>query len=224
MKIGFVIADDNEYAPVLENAEKYGCKKVTRRNRESVEFNIEKHEIIAVKCGIGKVNAASAAAFLIADDNVDAIINFGLSGAVSGLLKGDIVAGTSFTECDFDISPLGLPVGVKPQDVYVYEADGAMVKAALSIAGVKSAKCGCGDFFLSDREKKDFYKETFGINEFDMETGAIASVCHDADIPFAAIRQISDDADDAASESYKEMNDKCEDSLIDVVIQIVKNL
>ena len=53
-----------------------------------------------------------------------------------------------------------------------------------------------------------------------METGAVASVCHDADVPFIAIRQISDTADDTAAESYAEINDKCEKTLT----QVIKNL
>ncbi len=224
MKIGFVIADENEYVPVLENAKRNSGIEKKRRNNTSVEYTIGDKDIIAVKCGIGKVNAATAAAFLIADDDVDAIINFGLSGAVSGLSKGDIIVGESYVECDFDLSAIGYPAGVKPQDRYVYEADKKMLDAALNIKGVKSAKCGCGDIFLNDKEKKDLYKETFGINEFDMETGAIASVCYKAGIPFVAIRQISDDADDTAAESYKEMNDKCEAVLNDVVSEVIKML
>ena len=39
-----------------------------------------------------------------------------------------------------------------------------------------------------------------------METAAIASVCDMADIPFGCIRRISDDAGEAALDSYREMN------------------
>ena len=84
MKIGFVIADENEYIPFLNFAKENNCKESIRRNRESVEFTYAGKELVAVKAGIGKVNAATTAAFLIADDKVDTIINFGLSGAISG--------------------------------------------------------------------------------------------------------------------------------------------
>ncbi len=206
MKIGFVIADENEYYPFLAFAKENGAKESIRRSKESVEFSYAGKDIVAVKSGIGKVNGAAAAAFLIADDKVDAVMSFGLSGAISGLSKNDIVAGTSYTECDFDLTAIGYPLGKKPQAVYVYEADKTLLETALRVEGMKTAACGCGDLFLADKVRKDLYKETFNINEFDMETGAEASVCHDAGIPFLAIRQVSDTADDTAADSYRELN------------------
>ena len=91
MKIGFVIADENEYIPFLAFAKENNAKESIRRNRESVEFSYCGKDIVAVKTGIGKVNAAAVTAFLIADDKVDAIMSFGLSGAISGLCRNDIV-------------------------------------------------------------------------------------------------------------------------------------
>lgn len=224
MKIGFVIADDNEYKPFLDFALSQGGTTETRRNRDSVSFTYNNHELVAVKAGIGKVNAATTAAFLIADDKVDTILNFGLSGAISTHVRNDIVAGVSYTECDFDLTAIGYVLGKKPQDIYVYNADKSLFDAAMSIEGISQAVCGCGDIFLADPVKKSLYKETFGITEFDMETGAVASVCHDAGIPFLAIRQISDTADDAAVESYRELNDKCEITLTNVIIELLKKI
>lgn len=224
MKIGFVIADENEYYPFLDFARENGAKEYRKRNRDYVEFSYAGKDIIAVKAGIGKVNGASSAAFLIADDKVDAIMSFGLSGAISGLSKNDIVAGTSYTECDFDLTAIGYPLGKKPQDVYVYEADKHLLETALKVDGMKTAACGCGDLFLADKERKDLYKETFNINEFDMETGAEASVCYDAGIPFLAIRQVSDTADDTAAESYRELNDSQPVDLTVVIKKIIELL
>ena len=68
MKIGFVIADENEYYPFLDFARENGAKESIRRSKESVEFSQAGKDIVAVKCGIGTVNGAAAAAFLIADD------------------------------------------------------------------------------------------------------------------------------------------------------------
>lgn len=224
MKIGFVIADENEYIPFLAFAKENNAKESVRRNKESVEFSYAGKDIVAVKCGIGKVNGAAAAAFMIADDKVDAVISFGLSGAISGLSKNDIVAGTTYTECDFDLTAIGYPMGKKPQDVYVYEADKNLLEAALKIDGIKTAACGCGDLFLADKTKKDLYKEIFNINEFDMETGAEASVCHDAGIPFLAIRQVSDTADDTAADSYRELNDSKPVDLTLVIKKLIEIL
>lgn len=224
MKIGFVIADENEYYPFLAFAKENGAEESIRRNRESVEFSYMGKDIVAVKAGIGKVNAATVTAFLIADDKVDAIMSFGLSGAISGLSKNDIVAGTTYTECDFDLTAIGYKLGVKPQSKYVYKADEKLLKAALEIEGIKAVACGCGDLFLADKDKKALYKETFAIQEFDMETGAEASVCHDAGIPFLAIRQISDTADDTAAESYRELNHQQPADLTEIIKNLIEKL
>ena len=224
MKIGFVIADENEFYPFLDFARENSAKEFRKRNRDYIEFSYAGKEIVAVKAGIGKVNGATSAAFLIADEKVDAIMSFGLSGAISGLCKNDIVAGTSYTECDFDLTAIGYPLGKKPQDVYVYEADKTLLEAALKVEGMKTAACGCGDLFLADKVKKNLYKETFNINEFDMETGAEASVCHDAGVPFLAIRQISDTADDTAATNYRELNNEKPVDLTLVIKQIIELL
>ena len=224
MKIGFVIADENEYIPFLAFAKENNAKESIRRNRESVEFTYNGKDIVAVKAGIGKVNAAAVTAFLIADDKVDAIMSFGLSGAISGLCRNDIVAGTSYTECDFDLTAIGYPLGKKPQEVYVYEGNKALLAAAMKVEGMKTAACGCGDLFLADKARKDLYKETFNINEFDMETGAEASVCYDTGIPFLAIRQVSDTADDSAAENYREINDSQPADLTLVIKNIIELL
>ena len=57
-----------------------------------------------------------------------------------------------------------------------------------------------------------------------METGAIASVCHDTGIPFLAIRQISDTADDTAAESYTKTNDLCEKTLTQIILTLIEKL
>ena len=116
-------------------------------------------------------------------------------------------------ECDFDLTPLGFKVGEKPGQDFVYEADKTLLELVTRSKGIKTGKLGTGDFFLADEDKKKFYLDTFGICAFDMETAAIASVCHKAGVPMLSLRKISDDAGDAASESYREMNDRAEDSL-----------
>ena len=84
-KIGILFADSMEYLPFLNIAKEYGGSQIIRRGNRSVGFSLPcksgRVMLIGVECGIGKVCAASAAAFLIADDRVDYIFNAGLSGA-----------------------------------------------------------------------------------------------------------------------------------------------
>ena len=71
--------------------------------------------------------------------------------------------------------------------------------------------------------KADYYN-MFGINTFDMETGAIASVCYSCDVPFLSIRKISDDSEDSAAEDYRQMNELAETALSEILLEIIKNL
>lgn len=227
--IGLVFADGMEYSPFEKFAVGKGGVKSIRFGNESVEFKLEKNDreirVIGVKCGIGKVNAAAATALLICDDKADYIMNAGLSGAVSGCKREDMVLGTSYVECDYDLTAIGYGLGEKPDGQrYIYSADETLLKLGEMSKGLKKGKLGTGDIFLTDSVKKNLYKETFGINAFDMETAAIASVCDKCGVPFMSVRKISDDADDGAGESYREMNERQEACLTEVISNIITRM
>ncbi len=227
--IGIVFADGMEYSPFLAFAKNKGGEEFTLRGNEAVSFIIEsddrKLEITGVKCGIGKVNAASATAFLISDRKADFILNAGLSGAVRNLRREDMVAGESYVECDYDLSAIGYPLGVKPDGQnYIYYADEKLLGYALESAGIIKAKTGTGDIFLTDSGKKKLFYETFGTEAFDMETAAIASVCDKCKIPMLSLRKISDDADDCSVNDYREMNEREEACLTELLEKIITRL
>ena len=90
--------------------------------------------------------------------------------------------------------------------------------------GIISAKSGTGDIFLTDKVKKDFYRNTFSIECFDMETAAIAAVCYKSDVPMLSVRKISDDADDSSVEEYREMNLRQESCLTELLCNIFSRL
>ncbi len=227
-KIGILFADSMEYLPFLNLATERGGSQVLRRGNRSVGFSVPSKSgrvmLIGVECGIGKVCAASAAAFLIADDRVDYIFNAGLSGAISGVRRGDIVAGSSFVECDFDLTALGLPLGEKFGGApFIYDADPTLLAMAKT-DDIKVGRLGTGDVFLSDPERKELFRKTFDLTAFDMETAAIAGVCSRCGVPFLSLRQISDDADDTSGEAYREMNDRAEDHLVRRLLDIAAQI
>lgn len=224
--IGAIFADSMEYAPFLDWAKTIeGYEEKTLFGNDSVELTLCDGEnsikVIGVKCGIGKVNAAAATAYLIGVKNAGIILNAGLSGAVSGLKREDMIAGESYIECDFDLTAIGYAPGQKCDgQKSLLKADEKLLSYALESKGIIKATCGTGDIFLSDKDKKEFYKTTFSIQSFDMETGAIASVCDKAGVPMLSLRKISDDADDSSVEDYKEMNDRQESCLTELLVNI----
>lgn len=227
--IGMVFADSMEYSPFLDYARAKGGKEFILRGNDAVTFTLEKGDrmlmITGVKCGIGKVNAASATSFLISDMKAEYILNAGLSGAVSGLKREDMVAAESYVECDYDLTAIGYGLGVKPDgQEYILRADERLLSYALESKGIIKTKVGTGDIFLTDSVRKKLYLDTFGIGAFDMETGAIASVCEKCGVPMLSVRKISDDADDCSVEDYREMNDRQESCLTELLESIVLRL
>ena len=223
-KIGIVIADDMEFLPMKRCAEPFGYTDGEINGYNTISFKIGEREIVAIESRIGKVNAAAATAMLVMKENPDCVLNVGLSGGVKGVNRGTVYTGTQFTECDFDLSPLGFELGVKPAQEYVYFADEDLLSKIPADMNIRRLKCGTGDFFLTKEDMKADFYERFGINTFDMETGAIASVCKSCGVPFMSIRKISDDSEDSAAEDYRQMNTLAETDLSEILIEIIKNM
>ncbi len=227
--VGILFADIMEYGPFLQWAKENSGVESVRRGNDSCAVRLEKDgrvlDIIGVRCGIGKVNAASATAFLIGDDKADIILNAGLSGAVQKLRREDMIAVESYVECDYDLTAIGKPLGVKADgQKYIYSADEKLMSYALMSEGIIRAKAGTGDIFLTDKVKKELYKDTFGIESFDMESAAIAGVCDKCGVPMLSLRKISDDADDASVEDYREMNNRQESCLTELLANIFSRI
>ena len=229
LKIGLIIADNDEYAGLLEN-KNITFSENNYYNRIGHTFQFKKDDktikVISLYCGIGTVNA-TAAAMKLAMEKVDVLLNYGLSGGISGVCKGDYVVATSFLEHDFDLTCLGYKMCEKPNQNYIYSADNRLVNSFLNTGSKKKiGKTASGDKFVSDPILRDKLKDDFSINCCDMETSAIAYVANLTNIPFASLRKISDDAGDDATSSYREVNSNVsfQSSLAKEVITMIESL
>lgn len=221
MRLLILFSDIDEFAPFQETMKPYLKGLGSLWGLRTMTFSCSGIDADAVCFGIGKVNAATGAALALSEKKYDGVINTGWSGAVSGVVKGDIVVSESCTECDFDLTPVGLAPGVKPdQPASVYVCDSFLTKAARSVPHFRFGKLGTGDFFLTDPQKKADYKKQFDICAFDMESGALASVCCRLDVPFVSIRKISDSADDAALSEYTDTLQNDNTAFADIVLSI----
>ncbi len=228
LKIGIIVADIDEYKPFARSIENGEFKKYSVLNRIGHEFTVKTQDktarVISLLCGIGKVNAAAAAMHLV-DIGCNIILNYGLSGGISGVNRGDICLNDKFIEHDFDLSGIGYALCEKPLQKYIYSADKALIDVAKNV--VPNAKVGTavsGDHFICDADKRDSLKQNFSAMSCDMETAAIAYVCDFSNTPFLALRRISDDAGADATESYREMNTSDETLLSDYLIKIIKEI
>ncbi len=224
LKIGVVIADDMEYAPLKtlggqENA-------FFGRDGHIFTYKNEEKEIImhSVCCGIGKTNAAAATMYLI-NNGCDIILNTGLSGGMSGVLRGEITLCDKYIEYDFDLTPLGYKKGEKPSQKYLYEADAKLLNFFKDL--LPNARVGMavtGDRFVSDVTLREELMNDYSPMSCDMESAAVASVCSMANVPFLAIRRVSDDAGADASISYTDMNENEKFDLALIVNNAVKSM
>ena len=129
-------------------------------------------------CGMGG-NAAREAAIKLQEEGATSLLSFGVSGALDSKLRpGDLVLPQSV------YNERLLPVSLAWRD--------RVQKCLPSNLRVISGKLATSKKILtSSNEKCDFARIT-GASAVDLESGAIAEVAEDSDIPFLAIRVISD--------------------------------
>ncbi|MBO4694104.1 MAG: 5'-methylthioadenosine/S-adenosylhomocysteine nucleosidase [Clostridia bacterium] len=207
-KIGVIVADKDEYKPFVKTAEQsaVNVRTIETPFNSAMGFSCGNSEVMVVLCGIGKVNAATAAMYLV-NSGCDALLNFGLSGGLAGVSLGEFIVPGKFLEHDFDLTGLGYKPCEKPGQDYIYSADEKLCDCFSSACKARiTGTAVCGDRFISSNSDKEFLISTFSASSCDMETAAIASVCHITNTPFVSLRRISDGADDKATETYRDMN------------------
>lgn len=183
-------------------------------NKASMDFycgTLNNTDVVIVKSGIGKVNAAICAQILADSFQVTHIINTGVAGSLNASLDiGDILVSKDAVHHDVDISIFGYALGEVPQiGVRYFPADERMAKLAVKICGevnpdihVRLGRVASGDQFISSKETKDRIIENFSGDCAEMEGASIAHAAYLNHIPFVIIRAISDKADDSAEMDY----------------------
>ena len=225
LNVGLLIADDAEYA-ALQSISELILKEKNFGKRPGHTFSFEKNSrkinVWAICTGIGKVNAATAAQKLICD-GADLLVNYGLSGGISGVSRGEDVVGTSFFEHDFDLTCFNYKPCEKPGQTYIYETEKSLVDMALKAAApAKSGKLATGDCFVSNSTLKNLLKNEFNVTCCDMETAAMASAAFFGNVPFVSLRGVSDDAGECATTDYREMNNAPQEAIVFKALSIIK--
>lgn len=146
--------------------------------------------------GVGKVNAAMAAQMLIDRFGVEHIINVGCAGALAELPTGALVLGTDCVQHDVDTTLAGDPPGlVSTVNCVRFPCTGAeMAAAALERAGYAAVKgtVATGDWFGRDYDRAAAIRDTYGALVCEMEACAAAQVCLRNEVPFSALKVVSD--------------------------------
>lgn len=189
-RIGIVVAMDKELRlllPLLKDS-----RKVTVNNYDFHVGTIADRQVVVMKCGIGKVNAAISTLTLIDNFHVSMVINTGVAGgagAGAGIL--DVVLADRIAYHDVWCGP-GTEDGQAANCPKFFECP-LSPETINCLENIKTGLIASGDIFVSRPEDlariKSLYPDVMAV---DMESAAIAHVCHIKCVPFVAIRVISD--------------------------------
>ena len=207
-------------------------QKQTVAGREFVLGRWHGHEVVAVLARIGTGAAATTATVLIERFNVGQVLFTGVAGGVAPNAQvGDVVVASAFVQHDMDASPL-FPIYEVPlygrshfatdaaltaeltQAAQTALAQGVLGAADLAEMGVDKGRINrtaqvhqglilSGDRFVSTRLESQRLQQALPLAlAVEMEGAAVAQVCADYGVPFAAMRTISDRADDDAHADF----------------------
>lgn len=114
MKIGIIGAMEEEI--LLLKSKMSNKKEWTEAKADFIEGQIGEVEVVLVRCGIGKVNAALTTTLLLAKHDIDLIVNTGSAGGIgAGLHVGDVVIASEMAYHDVDATVFGYSIGQVPQ-------------------------------------------------------------------------------------------------------------
>jgi len=207
--IGIIGAMDEEVQQIVNAME---VEKV--ESKASMTFNMGKlsgKDVVIVRSGIGKVNAAVCTQILVDDFGVDYVINTGIAGSLKAEIDiADIVISDDVLHHDMDASGFGYALGQIPRmETLSFKADERLIALAkescehvIPEVGVHIGRIVSGDQFISNKEVKNTIVSNFSGFCTEMEGAAIAQAAYLNNVPFLIIRAISDKADDSATMDY----------------------
>jgi len=195
-------------------------QKVAHAGRDFWLGELHGRPVVLALSKIGKVAAATTATALIERFGVRRMVFTGVAGGLgAGVNVGDIVVATDFVQHDLDASPLFPRYEVPLYGRTRFDADAALTAQLFSAASealahgqasqafpdarVHQGLIASGDRFVSGAgESRALHDALTGAGHpvlaVEMEDAAVAQVCLDYGVPFAAVRTISDRADDSA--------------------------
>ena len=175
MKIGIIVAMDKEL--------------------QQLRPLFPENKVILQKSGIGKVNAAIQTVEMIRQYKPDVIISSGCAGGNGDDINvQDVVVSSELAYHDvYCGEAIGHSVYGQVQGMPArFQADPYLLEKAL-LTGAKPGLIVTGDWFV---DTKDKMREIIGhfpeAKAVDMESCAIAQVCHINKVPFISFRVISD--------------------------------
>jgi len=199
---------------------------------EYTSGEMEGVEVVLLRSGIGKVNAALSTAVLLEKYKPDYVINTGSAGGFNPELNvGDVVISTEVRHHDVDVTVFGYEYGQVPQLPAAFLANDKLVQIAESCAQeitdiqVVRGLIATGDSFMNDPKRVDYIRDKFkDLQAVEMEAAAIAQVSYQFGVPFVVIRSLSDIAGKESDVSFEQFLEKAAQHSAELVMKIVAEL
>lgn len=218
-----------------------GIKKLMQNTEEFTyagmvytKGTINDKEVVAVECGIGKVNAAMCAQCMIDRFAPDVIINSGVAGAAHEDVKiCDMVIGSEVLEHDMNTSAIGDPIGLinLPEGNRTFfacdeEVSSKIYELCKKVEGTETfrGRIASGDLFVSRRSKRQLLNIRFEALACEMEGGAVGHVCYRNKVPFCVFRVISDDFSKNKGMDYKAFSRIAADRSVKIINEYIAAL
>lgn len=230
-KIGIIGAMEEEVAKLKENMQIQETSVIA--GMEFCQGICEGQNVVIVRSGIGKVNAAVCTQILCDVFKVNAIINTGVAGSLKNEINiGDIVLSEDALQHDMDATGFGYDPGVIPRmEESVFKGDEMLLKLAQKVCQevnpdiqVFRGRVVSGDQFISDHDVKQRIVNSFGGFCTEMEGAAIAQTAWLNKIPYLVIRAISDKADGSAEMDYSEFEMKAIEHTVRLMTGMLRNM
>jgi adenosylhomocysteine nucleosidase len=192
-------------------------QKTRHAGRDFWQGRLHGQPVVLALSRIGKVAAATTSVALIEGFKVGRIVFTGVAGGLGeGVQVGDVVVADGFVQHDMDASPLfpryEMPLygqarfaGDRPLTALLLQASRSGLDSLALPAKtlLHHGLIASGDRFVSGAAEARALRAALKHAGHDalaveMEGAAVAQVCFDYGIPFAAVRTISDRADDTA--------------------------
>ncbi|MBD3755411.1 MAG: 5'-methylthioadenosine/S-adenosylhomocysteine nucleosidase [Gammaproteobacteria bacterium] len=188
--------------------------------------------VVLLRSGIGKVNAAISSTILLQLYQPDYVINTGSAGGFhTDLNVGDIVISSSVCHHDVDVTPFGYDLGQVPGMPSCFLPDAKLVKAAQnSIQALNEVVhmhglIATGDRFMHQAEDVDRTRNNFPeMIACEMEAAAIAQACHTFQTPFVIIRSLSDIAGKENAVTFEQYLEKAATHSAKVILEMLTQL
>ncbi len=230
MSIGLIGAMEEEVVLLRDRLE----DKRTEQRAGFVFYSgrLAGQEVVLLRSGIGKVNAAISTALLLDHYEIDAVINTGSAGGFDPELNvGDIVIGQKVCHHDVDVTAFGYAAGQVPGLPACFVADEKWVQLAqeavqtLSSVHFKTGLIASGDRFMHEPEDVARVRQRFpAMLAVEMEAAAIAQTCYLFKTPFVIIRALSDIAGKENAQTFEQFLQTAAENAAQLIMTVLERL